>query len=129
MHDPWTRVAAVPRYRRKPFRMRPIVEVWHHDPSDYDSTCGEEFRRLTHWRHWRLRIVPLRRLVRRVIDRCAHCGGPGTKANPVNISHGHADDLPWWWGHPNVYHRECSQTVERCRACQAPLSTAEGAQA
>lgn len=114
MHDPWTLVAQFPPYawRKGVPLLRPIVEVWHHDPSDYDSeTCGRDFRKLSHWRHWSIRLLPLRQLQRRLFQRCAWCGGWSTKRNPVDCSAQSSerqDNARWWWSRPDVYHRECS---------------------
>ena len=120
MHDPQTLVAAIPPYvwtRRKDGSLgrpilRPIFEVWHHDPSGYDSeTCGRDFRKLSHWRHWRVRFIPARNLTRRLFQRCAWCGGWSTKRNPVDVSHQSSDRQDrarWWQSRPDVYHRECS---------------------
>lgn len=121
MHDPMTQVADVPSYkvRKQIARLlrsrRPAVsalfEVWHHDPSDYDSeTCGRDYRKLSHWRHWRLRIPALLKLRRRLFQRCAECGGWSTRKNPVNVAANWDDrHFSWWNSRPNVMHRECSQ--------------------
>lgn len=110
MHDPWTLLAEFPPYtlRRRIRNLRTWVEIWHHDPSDYDSdTCGAKWRTLACWRHWRLRIPPLLRLRNRVIDRCHHCGGPGTRRHRLDTSFGGPGRKRWWWGR-EVYHGDCA---------------------
>lgn len=136
MHDPWTCVWEFPTYktceafrRRTKIRVLTLMEIWHHDPSDYDSeTCGNDFRRLSHWRHWHLRVPPLMRLRRRLIDRCAYCGGLDTKANRLDHSFGHPDRPHWWWGTVGVFHGECSKREAWARVSRHDNAEREGYQ-
>jgi len=129
MHDPMTQVLDFPSY---PFRralakrlhlrrLDSLFEVWHHDPSDYDSTtCGRDYRSPSHWQHWRIRVPAVQRLRRRLFQRCAECGGWSTRSNPVNISAGwDYRDFKWWRSHPNVRHKECAARHNRSARSKA----------
>lgn len=103
----------------------PLVTVWHHEPGGRDSgeVCrhivryrddhGEWRVKIRHgWRahvhHWRIQIHPLQVLRRRLLTRCAHCGGRSTKTNQVNVAAGwYTRETPWWCGEAELYHRDC----------------------
>lgn len=121
MHDPMTFVFGWPTYK---FRIRvaaltngrlhpkDIIDIWHHDPSDYDSdTCGMNYNKLSHIKHWEFRFLPWIRLMKRIFQRCAYCGAPSSKKNPVNHSLGGWDDTkyPLWYSRPKMYHQTCME--------------------
>lgn len=91
-----------------------LITVWHHDPSGYDDTTCRRTRWRLHVHHWRIQVPPLQQLRRRLLTRCARCGGRSVKGNPVNISH--QWDGPrgrWWQGEPGLFHHGCSSTKRR----------------
>lgn len=121
MHDPMTQVGQFPPFalaQRIPWKIRrrfmpTLAEVWHHDPSDYDSdTCGQAYRSITHWRHWSLRFPPLNRLRRALFDRCAWCGGwmvgKSVRGGVVKHYEGPPERSAWWRSTPSLYHSKCS---------------------
>ena len=115
MHDPQTLVGSFPSYKtriwleeRLHIKVKGIFDIWHHDPSGYDSeTCGNSYNKLSHIGHWEFRFLPLRRLNHKLFQRCALCGGPSTKKNPVN--HSFWDDLeyPFYYSKPEHFHETC----------------------
>jgi hypothetical protein len=105
----------------------PLITVWHRDPSGYDSTTcaiypGRMWR--FHVHHWRLQVHPLQQWRRRLLTRCAWCGGRSVKGDAVNVSH--SWDGPrarWWQGERGLFHRDCS-SIERAHAtcvCTRPV--------
>lgn len=112
-----------------------LVTVWHQEPRARDS--GEvcpHYRRvqdeegkwrtqvLHGWRwhvhHWKLQVPALQDARRRLLTRCAWCGGRSTKRQPVNVSHQwDSPRTPWWRGKPGVYHMGCSSAVGLDTAC------------
>jgi hypothetical protein len=103
-----------------------LITVWHRDPSGYDSTTCPTRGRAWRWHihHWRVQISPLQMLRRRLLTRCAWCGGRDRKGDPVNVSHqwdrkhGH-----WWRGEAGLFHSGCS-SIERAHAscvCEQPV--------
>lgn len=91
-----------------------LITVWHRDPSGYDDTTCRRTRWRLHVHHWRIQVPPLQQLRRRLLTRCARCGGRSVKGNPVNISH--QWDGPrgrWWQGEPGLFHHGCSATQRR----------------
>lgn len=112
-----------------------LITVWHVEPRGHDSgTVCPHFRRyrdedaewqtkvLHGWRwhvhHWRIQVHPLQELRRRLLTRCAWCGGRSTKANPVNVSHQwNGPRGKWWQGAPGLYHHGCSSIEYAHRLC------------
>jgi len=105
----------------------PLITVWHRDPSGYDSTtcpiwqsCAWRF----HIHHWRLQVHPLQHLRRRLLTRCAWCGGRSRKGDPVNHSNQwEGPRARWWQGEQGLFHRDCS-SIERAHAtcvCELPV--------
>jgi len=107
MHDPMTLLWEFPQdiFKKGKYR-RSIFEIWHHDPSDYDSTTCK-------WpcwnpKHMEFTFTPWKRFWNKIFQRCAGCGGPSTKKNPVNHSTGWNDDkYPFWYSRPHIYHESC----------------------
>lgn len=108
-----------------------LVTVWHREPRGHDSgTICKHYRRLPsgkakilhgwrwHIHHWRIQIPPLQELRRRLLTRCAWCGGRHRKGDPVNTSH--SWDGPrgrWWQGEPGLYHGDCSAISSAHATC------------
>lgn len=115
MHDDMTLVGTfLPYSVRKKFKILnklDLFELWHRDPqTSGQDCCGfNDYKKLSHWRHWELRFIPLVRLRKKIFERCAGCGGPSTKNNPINFSA--AFETPktphFWWNRPNSYHVKC----------------------
>jgi hypothetical protein len=89
----------------------PLVTIWHREPDDQDS--GTVCTRDTNWRwhfdHWEYQIHPVQKWRRRIMTRCAECGGRSTKKDPVNCSlQWENDEVPWWYPEPGLYHQTCS---------------------
>lgn len=145
MHDPL--VVAFEVRRPWPARWRhpdgaryfpPLITVWHREPGGHDSgeVC-KHYRRwqdedgkwhtswMRRWRfhvwHWHVQVHPAQALRRRLLTRCAWCGGRPRKGDAVNI--GHSWDGPrgrWWRGEPGLFHVDCS-SVERAHGlCFCP---------
>jgi hypothetical protein len=117
------------------FRWPSFITVWHQEPGGRD--CGEvckHYRRwqddtgqwqtklLNGWRwhihHWHLQVHPAQELRRRLLTRCAWCGGRHRKRDPVNVSN--QWDGPrgrWWQGEPNLFHHDCSMVERVHRMC------------
>jgi hypothetical protein len=140
MRRPWPRRSLAGRRR---WYWPPIVTVWHREPRGRDS--GEVCRHYRHdtdtgkttilhgWRwhvhHWRIQIHAVQELRRRLLTRCAWCGGPHRKADPVNISHQWDGPRgPWWRGERGLYHWECSsiQHAHAMCVCDDPLTAYDG---
>lgn len=124
----------------KAFGFHPLITVWHREPGGKDSgeVCKHYYSLHTkhewapdgevgkplyehfiiwtwklHVHHWRLQIHPYQNFRRRVLTRCAWCGGRSVKGDPVNISHQwDSPKKPWWQGEKGLFHHDCS-TVER----------------
>jgi hypothetical protein len=121
----------VPAYRYWP----PLVTVWHREPGGHDSgDICEHYRRyqddagewqmkiLRGWRfhahHWKIQVHALQRLRRRLLTRCAWCGGRSRKRDVVNFSR--SWDGPrgrWWQGEPGLYHHDCSSVAGAHATC------------
>jgi hypothetical protein len=130
----------------KGFYWPTMVTVWHREPGGHDSgeVCRHYVKRvgadgqykltmLNGWRfhvhHWKIQVSPLQELRRRLLTRCAWCGGRSRKRDSVN--HSHQWDGPrgrWWRGEPGLYHLDCS-SVSRAHVaclCDSPVLEYEG---
>lgn len=118
-----------------------LVTVWHREPGGHDSgeVCRHYHRyqdaegkwqyKFHHaWRfhvhHWRIQVHGLQALRRRLLTRCAWCGGRSVKGDAVNVSH-QWDGPPgrWWEGEPGLFHMDCS-AIARAHAtcvCESPV--------
>lgn len=101
-----------------------LITVWHRDPSGYDDTTCRAQRWRLHIHHWRIQILPLQQMRRRLLTRCAWCNGRSAKADQVNVSH--SWDGPrgrWWQGEPGLFHRDCSaiKTAHATCVCERPV--------
>jgi hypothetical protein len=97
-----------------------LITVWHHDPGGYDH--GDVCKRGSHWKlhlhHMHVQVHPLQELRRRLLTRCAWCGGRSTKNAPVNVSHEWDGERgPWWKGEPGLFHSDCSSAHNAHRTC------------
>jgi len=120
----------------------PLLTVWHAEPGGRDS--GEVCRHYTRtrqadgtyttrrhraWRwhvhHWQIQVHPWQAARRWLLTRCAWCGGPSRKHDPVNISRQQdAPRSPWRKGEPGLYHHGCDTVAsahETCH-CDDPLT-------
>lgn len=108
-----------------------LAEVWHHEPGGHDAltVCTRGSRWRWHVNHWRFAFPLVWFWRRRLLTRCAWCGGRDSKADPVNVSHdnwiGAAPRAPWWRGATNSAHSECSTVAHAHRIClcDTPLLT------
>lgn len=108
-----------------------LITIWHVEPGGRDAltVCSRRYQdkrgRWHHtrsWRwhihHWRLQFPPLQQLRRRLLTRCAWCGGHSRKGDPVNISHQwNGPRAGWWRGEPGLFHQDCSSVEHAHRKC------------
>lgn len=101
-----------------------LITIWHRDPSGYDNTtCRRQHWRL-HVHHWKIQVRPLQHLRRRLLTRCAWCGGRSVKGDCVN--HATQWDGPrgrWWQGERGLCHSDCS-SIKRAHGvctCDEPV--------
>lgn len=131
---PWWKPGSYSRFWRLAGRdlfWPPMITIWHREPGGADalSVCQRRYQgrdgqlHLTrtwhlHLHHWRLQVHPAQEARRRLLTRCAWCGGRHRKGDPVNVSH--SWDGPrgrWWQGEPGLYHMNCSAVEIAARAC------------
>ncbi|MFM9542293.1 hypothetical protein [Streptomyces turgidiscabies] len=95
-----------------------LITVWHRDPSGYDHiTCRAKRWRL-HIHHWKIQILPLQQLRRRLLTRCTWCHGRSVKGDRVNISHQWGGSRGrWWQGERGLYHQDCSAIKSAHATC------------
>jgi hypothetical protein len=120
---PWPHRSSLPNRQRwswrppfvtaagRAFYFPALVTVWHVEPGGRDAfeVCKHSGRWRWHVRHWHLQVRPLQRLRRRLLTRCAGCGGPSRQGAPVNVSE--QWDGPrgrWWKGEPGLFHAGCA---------------------
>lgn len=118
------------------FRFPCLITVWHAEPGGKDAgeVCkhyvkypDRRAKVLNGWRwhvwHWRIQVVPLQALRRRLLTRCAWCGGKSRKGDAVNISHQwDAPKSRWWKGEPGLFHRDCSSIEHAHKLCMCEIS-------
>lgn len=127
MHDPDVLAFSIPRpwprrsgMRRRRWYWPSLVDVWHHEPGGADAlTVCRDPRWRWHARHWRLRFPPLVMLRRRLLTRCAYCGGRSRRRDHVNVSAGSWDGPRgrWWRGERGLFHSDCLAADAAWRAC------------
>lgn len=91
-----------------------LVTIWHVEPDGQDAfeVCDRNGDWKWHVRHWELQLHPVQKWRRRIMTRCAECGGKSTKTNPVNCSlQWDAPEVPWWYPEQHLYHHACSAKV------------------
>lgn len=117
------------------YRWPTLITVWHREPNGHDSgTVCKHVMRLQgadgqwryrirwqwylHVQHWKIQIPPLQQLRRRLLTRCAWCGGRHVKGDPVNLSHQWGGSRGRWWkGETGLYHHGCSPIAQAHRLC------------
>jgi len=104
----------------------PMVNVWHVEPHGEDALRGE--CRGTRWQwhihHWQIQWCYLQGWRRRLLTKCAWCGGRSTKRDPVNVSHTwDGPKQPLWRGEKGLFHQDCSmvQNAHKLCLCEHPL--------
>lgn len=112
----------------------PMITVWHREPGGHDALtiCQRRYQDKTgkwhlsrgwHWHvhHWKIQVHPAQAARRRLLTRCAWCGGRSRRGDEVN--HSHSWDGPrgrWWQGEPGLYHADCSPAEIAHRTCTCP---------
>jgi hypothetical protein len=136
---PWWRPRSYGRFwtlAGRDFYWPAMVTIWHREPGGHDAltVCQRRYRdRHGTWRyskgwrfhvhHWRVQVPPAQQLRRRLLTRCAWCGGRDRAGDRVN--HALSWDGPqgrWWQGEPGLYHADCqgvSSAHAQCR-CGEP---------
>ena len=111
MHDA-TLVWQFPDSKPGKYR-RSIIEIWHEDQGSIQD-C-KNWNKFSDRSHWTVHFIPWKRLTRKLFQRCAGCGGPSTRKNPVN--HGYWDDrnYPFYYSKPDTYHETCMRKNSRQR--------------
>lgn len=97
----------------------PLVTIWHNEPGGADSlsVCKWGTNWQWHVKHWSFQVHPVQHWRRRIMTRCAGCGGRSTKKNSVNHSlEWDSDKVPWWYPEQNLYHPDCASKESRKRA-------------
>ncbi|OYN76839.1 hypothetical protein CG716_20205 [Mycolicibacterium sphagni] len=100
-----------------------LISVWHVEPHGVDALQGE--CKGTRWRwhihHWRIQWNVLQRWRRRLLTRCAWCGGRDTKSDPVNCSVNGIlrprVKTRWWQSESAIAHGDCSSVEHAHRLC------------
>lgn len=110
------------------WRWPSMVTVWHREPGGADalSVCKHHSWWRLHVHHWRIQVPPLQHLRRRLLTRCAWCGGRSRKGDMVDVSHTwDGQRAPWWRGERGLFHSDCSsiETAHRTCVCEDPLTT------
>jgi hypothetical protein len=142
---PWWRPRSYSSFWRlagRDFYWPPLITVWHREPGGHDalSVCCNRVQRADgtwkftgRWRwhvhHWKIQVPPLQELRRRLLTRCAWCGGRSRKGDMVNFSH--SWDGPrgrWWRGAPGLFHMDCSSIASAHAAClcERPVTEHDG---
>lgn len=118
-----------------------MITIWHREPRGQDAgtVCQQHTRyqdadgawqwKFHHgWRfhihHWKVQVSPLQALRRRLLTRCAWCGGRHLRRDPVNVSSGWDGKRgPWWRGERGLYHHDCSgiEYARRVCVCDTPM--------
>lgn len=135
-HDAFFRLG-----RRWEWYLPAVITVWHRDPQTdgSDRSCSNRARARRqaaikqhrflaaafwdwwwrrydwfHWRHWWVQLDFAQDLRRRLLTRCATCGGRSTGKRPVNHSLQWSDGRPksfrdrWLRGEEGLHHGDCS---------------------
>lgn len=72
--------------------------------------------------HWRLQFPPLQRLRRRLLTRCAWCGGRSRRGDPVDTRLGDCTAAPWWRGETGLHHVDCASVRLAKSTCCCPVA-------
>ena len=104
-----------------------LITVWHRDPSGYDDTTCRGARWRWHVHHWKIQIPPLQHLRRRLLTRCAWCGGRSVKGDSVNHSHSwDGQRARWWQGERGLFHSDCSSIESAHSTCVCDVPVLDG---
>lgn len=99
-----------------------LVTVWHVEPHGEDALRGE-CKDAKHWQwhvhHWDIQWCFLQTWQRRLLSRCAWCGGRHTKRDPLNTGIGgwHSERTPLWRGERDIVHGDCYSVLSAHRLC------------
>jgi hypothetical protein len=121
---PWWKPGSYSSFWRlagRDFHWPPMVTVWHREPGGRDalSVCQWRWQDTTgrwhlsrswkwHVWHWHLQFPPLQAARRRLLTRCAWCGGRSVKGDVVNFGNSwHPREAHWWQGEPDLFHQDC----------------------
>jgi hypothetical protein len=97
-----------------------MVTIWHREPGGHDSgtLCKWNGKWRWHVHHYRIQIPPLQHLRRRLLTRCAWCGGRSRKGDPVNYATSwNRHRTRWWQGETGLLHSDCHAVLGASRAC------------
>lgn len=108
-----------------------LITVWHREPGGRDglTVCQKRiprgdgtWRRTRGWRwhihHYKLTFRPYQKWRRRLLTRCAWCGGRDRKGDSVNHSHSwNGPRARWWQGEKGLFHRDCSSIKSAHSTC------------
>ncbi|WP_418346120.1 hypothetical protein [Rhodococcus pyridinivorans] len=114
------------RFRNHELYFPDLINVWHVEPHGEDALRGE--CRGTRWKwhihHWEIQWCFLQHWRRRLLTRCAWCGGRSTKRDAVNCSLSwDSPKQPLWRGETHLFHHDCStvQAAHKVCLCDDPL--------
>lgn len=125
-----------------------MFDIWHMEPGGHDSgsVCKSKWykdkqgrdrcKQVWKWHvhHWKITPVFIYNIRRRLLTRCAECGGPDRKGNRVNHSNsgwGGGPKVPLWCGEVHLYHADCLAKLSKqhhahdprgCYACSGKAS-------
>lgn len=123
-----------------------LIDIWHIEPHGADALtiCKDRIRdkdgKFVRWSnawkwhfwHYKINFVFLHTWRRRLLTRCAECGGASRKGNVVNHSFGgYRAKVPFYIGEQGLYHSECMAKVSKqqhehdprgCYACSGKAS-------
>lgn len=124
-----------------------IIDVWHMEPGGRDAltVCRDRYKNKKgewkftngwkwHFWHYKVSWSFIYGWRRRLLTRCAECGGPDRKGNRVNVSNGGWDGrpkVPIWCGEVHLFHSECLSKLNKrhhdhdprgCYACSGKAS-------
>lgn len=112
---PWPKRSVLPRSGRVRWTWPPLVTVWHQDPDG--QRCPSSTWARHPW-HWKLQVLPLQRLRRKLITRCAWCAGPSRKGDVVNLRmQPGAERARLWRGESGLFHVDCATIWEAHQTC------------
>ncbi|MET8826118.1 hypothetical protein ABZX40_13680 [Streptomyces sp. NPDC004610] len=137
---PWWRPSSYSAFSRlngRDYYWPSLITVWHREPGGRDglSECGKRvqrsdgtwrFSRAWRWHvhHWKIQFRPYQNRRRRLLTRCAWCGGRDRKGDAVNFSHQwNGPRARWWQGERGLFHHGCS-SIERAHStcvCVRPV--------
>lgn len=125
-----------------------LFDIWHMEPGGRDSgsVCktkwykdkngNDRAKQTWRWHFWHYKVTPvfIYDIRRRLLTRCAECGGPDRKGNRVNHSNsgwGGGPKVPIWCGEVHLYHADCLAKLSKqrhehdprgCYACSGKAS-------